>query len=93
MSMVVNTNVSAIKTQVFANKAQTRIDQSMGALASWKRINRASDDAARMAVASRMTSQVRQADMAVRNANDGISLVQTAEGALGSVKDMVQRMR
>ena len=88
-----NTNVSAIKTQLYLNKAQIRIDQSKGALASGKWINRASDDAAGMAIASRMTSQLRQADMAVRNANDGSSLVQTAEGALGSVKDMLQRMR
>ena len=93
MSIVVNTSVSALKTQLYAHAAQTRIDQSVGSLASGKRITRASDDAAGMAVASRMTSQIRTADVAVRNASDGISLVQTAEGALGSVKDMLQRMR
>lgn len=92
-SMTINTNVGAINATRILN--QTSGDQmtSMERLTSGLRINRAADDAAGLAVATGMTTQIRGLDQAVRNANDAIGLVQTADGAAGEVTEMLQRMR
>lgn len=75
------------------NKSQNALNTSLQRLSSGLRINSAKDDAAGLAISERMTSQIRGLDQAQRNANDGISLAQTAEGALGSIGDNLQRMR
>jgi len=93
MALVVNTNVSSLNAQrnlVGTNKSLTR---SIQRLSSGLRINSAKDDAAGLAISDRMTSQVRGLNQAVRNANDGISLAQTAEGALQESTNILQRMR
>ena len=90
---VINTNVSALRAQNnsrVANKAQS---QAMERLSSGKRINSAKDDAAGLAIATRMDANVRGLNQAVRNANDGISLSQTAEGAMGNISNILVRMR
>jgi flagellin len=91
--MVINTNVSSLNAQRNITKSQGTLSQSMERLSSGLRINSAKDDAAGSAIVSRLTSQVRGLDQAVRNANDGISLVQTAEGALSESSNILQRMR
>ena len=93
MSMVINTNVASLNAQRNITKSQSTLSQSMERLSSGLRINSAKDDAAGSAIVSRLTSQVRGLDQAVRNANDGISLVQTAEGALSESTNILQRMR
>ncbi|MCB2075564.1 MAG: flagellin FliC [Novosphingobium sp.] len=90
---VINTNISAIKASNAANSADKMLGSAMERLATGKRINSAKDDAAGLAIASTMTAQVRGMSQAIRNANDGISLAQTAEGALGEVTNMLQRVR
>jgi len=90
---VINTNVSAILTQNSLAKNERAQSTAMEQLSTGKRINSASDDAAGLAIASRMTSQIEGLNQAVRNGNDAISLVQTADGALSEVTDMLQRMR
>ncbi len=93
MALVVNTNVSSLNAQrnlVSTNKLLTR---SIQRLSSGLRINSAKDDAAGLAISDRMTSQIRGLNQAVRNANDGISLAQTAEGALQESTNILQRMR
>ena len=90
---VINTNISAIKASNAANSADKMLGSAMERLATGKRINSAKDDAAGLAIASTMTAQVRGMSQAIRNANDGISLAQTAEGALGEVTNMLQRIR
>ncbi len=89
----IGTNVAAIRSQNGINKATMGLNTAMERLSSGKRINSAKDDAAGLAIASRMTSQVRGLNAAMRNANDGISLAQTAEGAMGEVGNMLQRIR
>ncbi|MDB5701128.1 MAG: flagellin FliC [Sphingomonadales bacterium] len=89
----IGTNVAAIRSQNGINKAAASLGTAMERLSSGKRINSAKDDAAGLAIASRMTSQVRGLTAAMRNANDGISLAQTAEGAMGEVSNMLQRVR
>jgi flagellin len=90
---VINTNVSATLTQNAITKNERAMSSAMEQLSTGKRINSASDDAAGLAIASRMTSQINGLGQAARNANDAISLVQTADGALTEVTSMLQRMR
>jgi len=89
---VINTNTAAIKAQFNLNKVQTAMDQSMERLSSGKRINSAADDAAGLSIASRMESQIRGLQMSIRNASDGISLVQSVEGGLQESTNILQRM-
>ena len=90
---VINTNIAALRAQAGSNSASAMTQTAMERLSTGKRINSAKDDAAGLAIASRMTSTVRGLAVAIRNANDGISLSQTAEGALGQVTNMLQRMK
>ena len=90
---VINTNVSATLTQNAITKNERAMSNAMEQLATGKRINSASDDAAGLAIASRMTAQIEGLGQAARNANDAISLIQTADGALTEVTSMLQRMR
>ncbi len=93
MPAVINTNLLSLNAQRNASSAQASLATSMQRLSSGLRVNSARDDAAGLAIAERMNSQVKGMNVAIRNANDGISLSQTAEGALGKVNDMLQRMR
>ena len=93
MPQVINTNMMSLNSQRSLNKSQHSMQTSLERLSSGLRINRAKDDAAGLAISERITSQVRGLDQAVRNANDGISLLQTAEGALGELTNTLQRMR
>ena len=93
MPAVINTNLLSLNAQRNASSAQSSLATSMQRLSSGLRVNSARDDAAGLAIAERMNSQVKGMNVAIRNANDGISLSQTAEGALGKVNDMLQRMR
>jgi flagellin len=93
MSQVINTNVQSLNAQRNLGTSQSSLATSLQRLSSGLRINSAKDDAAGLAIASRFTSQIRGLDQARRNANDGISLAQTAEGALGSMQDILQRVR
>jgi flagellin len=93
MSAIINTNVGSLTAQRNLSSSQASLAQSMQRLSSGLRINSAKDDAAGLAIAERMNAQVRGMNVAVRNANDGISLAQTAEGALSKVGDALQRMR
>jgi flagellin len=93
MSLVVNTNVSSLTAQRALAFADSLQGEAMTRLSTGSKINSASDDAAGLAIAQRMTSQVNGLNMAVKNANDGISLTQSVEGALVEVADMLQRMR
>jgi flagellin len=90
---VINTNISSLRSQNAGRLAEKMQMTAMERLSSGKRINSARDDAAGMAIASSMTASVRGMGAAIRNANDGISLAQTAEGALGEVSNMLQRIR
>ncbi|URI08014.1 flagellin [Aquincola tertiaricarbonis] len=93
MAMTINTNVTSLTAQRNLNASQSSLTTSMQRLSSGVRVNSAKDDAAGLAIAERMNAQTRGLSVAARNANDGISLAQTAEGALGKVGDMLQRMR
>jgi flagellin len=93
MPQVVNTNVYSLNAQRSLNKTQTLLQTSLERLSSGIRINSAGDDAAGLAISEGLTAQIRGMEQAVRNANDGISLVQTAEGGLEEVSSMLQRMR
>ena len=90
---VINTNISALKASNASNAAGKALGTAMERLSTGKRINSAKDDAAGLAIASGMTSEIRGMNQAVRNANDGISFAQTAEGALNEVTNMLQRVR
>jgi flagellin len=90
---VINTNVKSLISQNALSKNNRALSAAMEQLSTGKRINSAKDDAAGLAISSRMTSQIRGLDQAVRNGNDGISMLQTAEGALIEVTNMLQRMR
>jgi flagellin len=90
---VINTNVSALRAQNSSRVAGNMLGTAMERLSSGKRINSAKDDAAGLAIATRMDAKVRGLNQAVRNANDGISLAQTAEGAMGEISNMLVRMR
>jgi len=93
MPLVINTNVSALNSQRQLVKSGMDLSQAMERLSSGKRINTAADDAAGLAIANRQTAQIRGLGQAVRNANDGVSMIQTAEGALDEVTNILQRMR
>ena len=93
MAAFINTNTSSMNAQRNLNASQSSLTTSLQRLSSGLRINSAKDDAAGLAIADRMTSQIRGNNVAIRNANDGISLAQTAEGALGKMGDSLQRMR
>ena len=93
MSYTINTNINSLNAQRNAGMNASSLSTSMQRLSSGLRINSAKDDAAGLAIATRMDSQYRGMNVAVRNANDGISLAQTAEGGLQTLTDMVQRMR
>jgi flagellin len=93
MPMSINTNVLSLTTQRNLGSNQSSLSTSMQRLSSGLRVNTSKDDAAGLAIASRMETQVRGMNVAARNASDAISLVQTAEGAIGKVSDMLQRMR
>ncbi len=93
MALTINTNVASLNAQRNLGKSQGALNKSMQRLSSGLRINSAKDDAAGLAISDRMTSQIRGLNQAARNANDGISLAQTAEGALQETTNILQRMR
>ena len=93
MSMVINTNVASLTSQRFLNQTNNSLRTSMERLSSGLRVNSAKDDAAGLAISDGMTSQIRGMTVAMRNANDGISMAQTAESAMGSITETMQRMR
>ena len=93
MPSVINTNIASLNAQRNLSTSQSGLATSLQRLSSGLRINSAKDDAAGLAIADRMTAQVRGLNQAVRNANDGISLAQTAEGALSEMGNILQRMR
>ncbi|MEG0200877.1 MAG: flagellin, partial [Comamonas sp.] len=93
MAAIINTNIQSLNAQRSLSSSQSQLATSMQRLSSGLRINSAKDDAAGLAIAERMTTQVRGLNVAMRNANDGISLAQTAEGALSSLGSNLQRIR
>ena len=93
MAISINTNVASLNAQRNLSASQTNLAKSMQRLSSGLRINSAKDDAAGLAISDRMTSQIRGLNQATRNANDGISLAQTAEGAMQESTNILQRMR
>jgi len=93
MPQVINTNQMSINAQRNLNRSQSSMQTALERLSSGMRINRAKDDAAGLAISERFTSQIRGLEQANRNANDGISLVQTAEGAMEEMVNMMHRMR
>ena len=93
MSSIINTNIAALTSQRNLNKTSLDLSTSMERLSSGLRVNSAKDDAAGLAISNRMTSQIRGMTVATRNANDGISLAQTAESAMGTMTETMQRMR
>lgn len=90
---VINTNISSLLAQVSLNAARAGAETAMERLSSGQRINSAADDAAGLSIASRMTAQITGIKAAIKNANDGISLMDTAEGAMAEITNMLQRMR
>jgi len=93
MALTINTNLNSINTQNQLSKSSMEMSQAMERLSSGLRINSAKDDAAGLAISSRFTAQINGLNQAVRNANDGISLAQTAEGAMSEMSNILQRMR
>lgn len=93
MAQVINTNIASLNAQRNLNTSQSQLNTSLERLSTGLRINSAKDDAAGLAISSRFTTQINGLNQAVRNANDGISLAQTAEGALGASGDSLQRIR
>ena len=93
MASVLNTNMPSLNTQRHLAKAQNNLNNSLQRLSSGLRINTAKDDAAGLAISQRMTAQIRGLNVAQRNANDGVSMAQTAEGALSEMGDILQRVR
>jgi flagellin len=93
MALVINTNVASLNAQRQLMSSGNALDRATERLSSGARINSAKDDAAGLAISNRMTSQVRGLDQAIRNANDGVSMIQTAEGALSESTNILQRMR
>jgi flagellin len=93
MPQTINTNITSLNSQRHLNTTQSSLSTSMERLSSGLRVNSAKDDAAGLAIADRMNAQIRGTNVAIRNANDGISLAQVAEGALATVTDALQRMR
>ncbi|AIZ33478.1 flagellin domain-containing protein [Pseudomonas parafulva] len=93
MALTVNTNTTSLGVQKNLNRASDAVSTSMTRLSSGLKINSAKDDAAGLQIATRMTSQIRGQTMAIKNANDGISIAQTAEGAMQEQTNILQRMR
>ena len=93
MGLRINTNVPALNAGRVLNRSTSELNRSLERLSSGLRINRARDDAAGLAISERFSTQIRGLDVATRNANDGISLAQVAEGALKSSADILQRIR
>jgi len=93
MALTINTNVASLNAQRNLSSTQLQLSKSMERLSSGLRINRAGDDAAGLAISQNMQANIRSMNQAVRNANDGISLVQTAEGALNETSNILLRMR
>ncbi|MFQ6572770.1 flagellin domain-containing protein [Pseudomonas sp. UM16] len=93
MALTVNTNTTSLGVQKNLNRASDALSTSMSRLSSGLKINSAKDDAAGLQIATRMTSQIRGQTMAIKNANDGISIAQTAEGAMQEQTNILQRMR
>ena len=93
MAQTINTNVASLNAQRNLSTSQSSLGTTLQRLSSGLRVNSAKDDAAGLAIAERMNTQVRGMNVAIRNANDGISLSQTAEGALGKIGENLQRMR
>src|SRR6476661_5170269 len=93
MAMTINTNIVSLNAQRNLSTSAMSLATSMQRLSSGLRVNSAGDDAAGLAIATRMNAQIKGINVAIRNANDGISLAQTAEGALATVTDALQRMR
>ncbi len=93
MAQIINTNLPSLNAQRNISTTNSQLSQTIQRLSSGLRVNSAKDDAAGLAIAERMSSQVRGMNVAMRNANDAISMSQTAEGALGKIGDMLQRMR
>ena len=90
---IINTNVKALFSHQALKVNDRSMTDHMNQLSTGKRINSAKDDAAGLAIGTRMTADLRGISVAIRNANDGISMMQTAEGALGEISNMLQRMR
>ncbi len=90
---VIGTNVTALRTGYASNQAEMGLAKSIERLSTGRRINSAADDAAGNSIATRMSSEMRGLNMAIRNSNDGISLAQTAEGGMNEITNMLQRMR
>ena len=93
MPQIINTNVASLNAQRNLNTSQSSLETALQRLSSGLRINSAKDDSAGLAISQRMTAQIRGLNQAARNANDGISLAQTAEGALAEIGNNLQRMR
>jgi flagellin len=93
MALIINTNLSALTAQRNLTRAQTGLEKSIARLSTGMRINGAADDAAGLAISDRLTAQIRGLNQAVRNANDGVSALQTADGALNEVSNLLQRAR
>ncbi len=93
MGMRVSTNIAAINAQRNLSQSQSNIDSSLAKLASGSRINKSADDAAGLAISENLKAQIRSARQANRNANDGISMVQTAEGGLNEIGNIITRLR
>ncbi len=93
MAITINTNVQSLNAQRNLSKSQSALSKSMQRLSSGLRINSAKDDAAGLAISDRMSAQIKGMNQAVRNSNDAISFAQTAEGALGEMTNILQRMR
>src|SRR5688572_15368186 len=93
MPQILSTNIASLNAQRNLNTSQTALATSLQRLSSGMRINSAKDDAAGLAISQRMTAQINGLNQAARNANDGISLAQTAEGALAEIGNNLQRMR
>ncbi|KIF83684.1 flagellin N-terminal helical domain-containing protein, partial [Noviherbaspirillum autotrophicum] len=93
MASVINTNTASLNAQRNLTSSASSLATSLQRLSSGLRINSAKDDAAGLAISERFTAQIKGLNQAVRNANDGISLAQTAEGGLGTASDLLQRMR
>ena len=93
MPQIINTNIASLNAQRNLNTSQQDSNVALQRLSSGLRINSAKDDAAGLAISERFTSQIKGLNQAIRNANDGISLAQTAEGALGESGNILQRIR
>jgi len=93
MSLGINTNSASLTAQMNLSKSQSSLNTSISRLSSGLRVNSAKDDAAGLAISERMNAQIKGFDVASRNANDGVSLLQVADGAFGNISDSLQRMR